>query len=189
LRSSACYDHSFNLHSICGIGGRPPSNRDRWVRRAAGNTVPEGHISCLVHRDATHPAEVGIRGKGALLRQTDSSIGVLEFVPPNSSTVVDCHGVIYNQRLMATEVAVGKAVHEPVSQRIQLLSSAGLGDAGPAPAERGKRRHRYSHRAYKCGICRSDEIYMKFKQLEGIRAKRNHVIRRARRRRGSAIEI
>ena len=135
----------FSLHRPQGIVWRSSGITNRRAHRTAGDAIAQAYVAILIHSNATHPAEVGIRRKGSLLKQPEMRrCGFSQFVPPDARVAAACtrvDGMAHNHRLVIAQIAIGQTVHQPFAQRIQSLGSARLGDA-IAPATRfRKRRH------------------------------------------------
>src|SRR5215472_8521968 len=85
----------------------------------------------MVHGRATHPAEIAIRREGALLEDGGGGRAP-DLVPTDGGAAAVGDGVVHHQGFVIAEIAIGQAVHKTVSERIQLLGCAWLGDAGAA---------------------------------------------------------
>src|SRR5205085_9457065 len=96
----------------------PSGDRNGRGERTAANAVAQGHIAGFVHGNAAHPAEASVWSKGALLRHTYRSIRILQLIPANASIIIgtDRHRAVYDQRFMIAEIAIGKPVHQAVSE-------------------------------------------------------------------------
>src|SRR5258706_14121103 len=90
---------------------------------------------------------------------------------------------------MGTKVAVGQAVHEPVSQGIQFIGGAGLSDASASIAQRSERSY-WDHRwPRECGCRWRGEVHMKLEKIQVVGSKKHQVVGRSRRRRRGAVHI
>src|SRR5258708_35830650 len=90
---------------------------------------------------------------------------------------------------MRTKVAVGKAVHEPVSQGIQLIGGAGLSDASASITQRSESSHRDHSWPRECGRRWRGEVHMKLEKIQVVGSKKHQVVGRSRWRRRGAVHI
>src|SRR5260370_24339583 len=98
---------------------------------AARDAIPDGDVSGLVHADAAHPAETRVWSVGALLEHGGRSSRVAQFVPPDPGEGVlparaHADGMGYHQGFVGSEVAVGQAIPQTVTERVELLACAAM---------------------------------------------------------------
>ena len=103
---------------------------DFRMNRAAGNAEAHTNVACRVHRDARHPAVIRVGGIRALLVHNRARAWTADFIPAHARLRTGVDGVVSYQRFVVSEVAVRKAVHQTVAERVQLGGRAGLRDAG-----------------------------------------------------------
>src|ERR1700687_4292279 len=105
---------------------------------AAGRAVSDPDIPVLILGDARHPAIGGIRGEGSLLIQGYGAGWVIKLIPADRHLAAGAglNGVVCYRPIMIGEVPDGKAVHQPVAERVPGLSCARLRNAAAASKDR-----------------------------------------------------
>src|SRR5258708_38600538 len=141
---------------------------------AARDAIPDSDVSGLVHTDAAHPTEIRVWSVGGLLEHGGRSSRVAQFVPPDPGEGVlpaRAHpdGMVYHQGFVGSEVAVGKAIHQAVTERVELLAGAGLRDARAPSTRFRERSHGEVGRSRKSRVSRPFEVHLKIPEVGGIR--------------------
>src|SRR5215510_14461381 len=111
-----------------------------------GDAVTHGQVSHRVHGSAAHPPIAAVRSVSALLVDRWTITWISYLIPPNANTAVCGDRVIGDEGFVIAKVAIGKAIHQTITKRIELLSGAKLGDTRTAVAGARKRRHRNINR-------------------------------------------
>src|ERR1700719_3838553 len=101
---------------------------------AAGRAVTEADIPVLIFGHAGHPAIGRIRSKGSLLVQSDSAGWIEDFVPADGHRAAIVNGVAEHRPIVISKVPDRKAIHHPVAERVERLSSSSLWNALAAVA-------------------------------------------------------
>ena len=141
------------------------------MHAAARHAVAAGDVTGLVHRDRAHPAVLGIRRKRALLVHTERPAGrrrLAELVPAHSDAAPRGDGMIDDQRLVVTEVAIGEPVHQPVPERVELLARSRLRNARPAPARLAEGVDRDRGRPREGRVPRAGEVHAELVEMERV---------------------
>src|SRR5437660_8292189 len=98
--------------------------------------------------------------------------------------------MIYDQRFMIAEIAIGQAIHETVRKRVETHRSTWLSNAGTTAAACGReRRHWNTCRCAEGGVGCIDEIHMELEENQAVVTKGQYVVRRACRRRGRSVQV
>src|SRR5205823_1668408 len=117
------------------VGDEPSGPPDGWIYVGCiGYAVPYGNVAHVVHSYAAHPPVVRARRICALLVHHGRAVRVAYLVPPDTrrAVAVRVRRLVYDQRLVAAHVPVGKPVHKAVSDRLQLDEGVGLVNASAA---------------------------------------------------------
>ena len=140
LRARAGVKRRLYLRELVRRVGREPAHvlDGRVVGRGrVRGREADRHVPVLVHGRAPHPAmeTVGRRVR-ALLVDGPVPARLLQVVPADPGAVgTDVDRVVDDEPLLATEVPVGKPVHEAVAKRVQPLGRARLRHARREAAE------------------------------------------------------
>ena len=97
--------------------------------------------------------------------------------------------MVDHHALNAANVAVGEAEHQPVGQRVQLLTGAGLRDAGAAAAGRVERRHRQLRRADQAAVGAVGPVDLELPESQRGLQLGQQVVGRPGGRRRAAVEV
>src|SRR5258706_6406090 len=90
---------------------------------------------------------------------------------------------------MIPEIAVSKSVHQTIRERVELVGSARVGNAGSAAAGLSERGNADCRGARECCIRKVGPINVKFPNSQGVCAKVYEQVRRTSRRRGGPVQI
>src|SRR5262249_37770357 len=101
----------------------------------ARHAVAEGDVALVVHRDGAHPAVVSVGRISTLLPNVRQYKGVAYLVPAYSRVVaaVGVNGVVGHEGVVVAQVAVSKAIHQPVAYGVEPCACARLRDAARGP--------------------------------------------------------
>src|SRR5437879_10989120 len=99
---------------------------------AARGTISDRNVAYGVHSDAPHPSARGVGSVGALLIDGRSPARISDFIPTNRSSPPVVDGVIDHECLVSAEIPVSQAMHQPVTETVELLRRARLRNAVPA---------------------------------------------------------
>ena len=165
-----------------GVGAEAPGIADRREHGRTGDTVPHGHITELVHRQAAHPSMHGIGLVGTLLVEGGRGVGGADFVPANAGHPAAGYAVGGPQALGAANIAVLHLHHQAVAEGVQVRTALGRHRTSGGVGGHGDIR-----RPGKGGVGRGDPIDMEFPHAQiGGGAAREKEVRRTGRRQGAA---
>src|SRR5207248_2457995 len=195
LRSRAVDNRPLSLgHLPQCVARKPPREVHLRIDSDAGPTEAERHVAGLVHRDAAHPTVVGIGRIGSLLENGEIVCCIWsELIPSHPDTGPGCNAVVDDQSFVIAEVAVRQAVHEAITERIQLLPGPALSDTRAArivarqSEHGGRERGRTGQGRVRWGS--PVDMELPEGELPVDRAERNHVVRRSGRWLSSAVEV
>ena len=110
----------------------------RHYRAAVRDVVADRDTAGLVHRRAAHPTKIIGWRERALLpehwrRRRERLPGsIRQLIPANTHAAATRHRMVDHERLTRTEIAITQAIHESISERIKLVGSSRLRNAGAA---------------------------------------------------------
>src|ERR1019366_3509733 len=141
-------DGLFSSQGARGVARNAARIANTWVYARTGHAVPDGKVARLVHSDAPHKPELGVRGADvrgvrALLDDSGSPAKIPQLIPPNPYHGSGLHRVVDHQCLVVSKVPVRQTVHQPVTERLDeggrsQLRGAGCGcEAGRLKAGHG----------------------------------------------------
>ena len=162
---------------------------DLRLEARAGDAEAQADASGLVHRDAAHPAVARVGRVGPLLEDGQVAAARPELVPADAGGRTGRDAVVYDERLVVTEVAIGEPVHHTVGERVEPLQRPGLRDASASAAGLGVRGHREARGPAERRVRRRRPVDVVLPRGEARgRAERDEIVRRARRREARSIE-
>src|SRR6185369_648140 len=113
-------------------------------RAGIRDVVTDGDTSGLVHRRASHPTKIIGRRECSLLekhgrRGPERLPGsISQLIPANSDAAAARHRMVNHQRLVIGELSITQAIHQAISEGIELRCGAWLWNTGAAAARSAK---------------------------------------------------